>query len=156
RVWGYTASEHYVVLHDSATQRVLLFTTDGKYLNDIGSRGQGPGEYSFVDCWTMKISPDEKHILLRLAWYSGIFNMYNIDGSFIKKCIIPPVRGREFGYFGTDNFVSIKQSSDLSKTGGNKLLIFDKEINLTDSLMLSYDDANMVTGKGFLNNVYIN
>lgn len=53
RPTGYAISEHYVVVYDNTTKRVLLFTKEGKYLRDIGSQGKGPKEYIYFNAGSL-------------------------------------------------------------------------------------------------------
>ena len=67
--------------------------------------------------------------------------MYKIDGSFYKRCNVPTGLLDGYGYIGPDKFVAYKQWFNLPKTGGNQLLIYNKEMNLTDSLIFSFPDT---------------
>lgn len=59
-----------------------LFTRKGKYIADIGRRGQGPGEYTLV--YDSKIDEDNECIYL-LPWASNHISVYNLKGTFIKN-----------------------------------------------------------------------
>ena len=75
----------YIFVHDQIMYKVYRFDkTSGKYLNMVGSRGQGPGEYTrllgfYVD------DTDKKCFLL---CNTGIY-MYDYEGTFLKKEVLP-------------------------------------------------------------------
>jgi len=136
---GFVSSEHYAVVYDGISKRVLLFNKEGKYLKDIGSIGRGPEEYINLEPGSLQISPDEKYIIFKD--YVNGFMIYKIDGSFFKKCDIPSAVYDGHRYLNPEKFVAYRQWFNLPEKGGNQVLIYDKEMNLTDSLIFSYPDT---------------
>ena len=61
--------------------KILVFNKDGKFLRSIGSRGQGPGEYTMIT----NVALDEKNSRLFIV-NSGPNNIicYNLDGKFLN------------------------------------------------------------------------
>ena len=80
-----TITEKYIgILQDRASYK--LFNRSGKFLCNVGSIGQGPGEY--FNLYDDII--DEKNELIYLAPFGGNkILVYNISGKFIKTIIMP-------------------------------------------------------------------
>ena len=63
----FETDEFLILQHGS---RVSVFNKEGKYLNDIGSKGQGPNEFSFISSVFVKdrlfylYDVSHKHILM--------------------------------------------------------------------------------------------
>ena len=75
-------------IYDIHTQRVLTFSDKGKYLRDIGRKGQGPGEYT----WLTSISINPKEETIQLLAPFGYYLNYTLDGCFIDKKILPDTK----------------------------------------------------------------
>lgn len=81
-------SENYMLLRPDWKSPVKLFDRQGKYLNDIGTIGRGPGEYTTV--YDMQI--DEKRgMVYFLPWTNNVLYCYDLKGDF-KSAV--PLAGR--------------------------------------------------------------
>lgn len=81
-------SENYMLLRPDRKSPVKLFTRQGKYLNDIGVVGRGPGEYTTV--YDMQI--DEKRgMVYFLPWTTNVLYCYDLKGHFRSAM---PLAGR--------------------------------------------------------------
>ena len=70
------------------SERLSLFDMNGKYLYDIGSKGQGPGEFSYL----RDVLVHGNLIYVQEMGYR--FKVYDWDGNFVKKLVLPhKVRG---------------------------------------------------------------
>ena len=70
-----------LLVHHS--QRLSLFNREGEYLYDIGSKGQGPGEFIYLRGVLL-------HEGLIYAQEQGYrFKVYDWDGNFVKKLVLP-------------------------------------------------------------------
>lgn len=58
-----------------------LFTRKGKYLTDIGRRGQGPGEYTSI--YDAKIDEENERIYL-IPWTTQNLLVYDLKGNYLK------------------------------------------------------------------------
>lgn len=63
-----------------ARDGVFKFSWEGEYLQRIGRRGQGPGEYSLV--FDVEVDPVRKEIILA---DSGKVLFYDFDGNFLRQ-----------------------------------------------------------------------
>lgn len=96
--WGYVG-ERYIIAVDLS--RVLLFASDGKYICEIARRGNGPGEYSQVDAWT--VDEREQYFLYHEKG-KGYLNRYNL-GKRLQDGTIPlPGKG------GLGNLISLNDN----------------------------------------------
>ena len=72
--------DNQLIIIEGKTQKVMLFDLQGKYIRQIGSKGQGPGEYTEVisEFW------DEKREQICL-WSHPNYMFYNLDGTLSHK-----------------------------------------------------------------------
>lgn len=63
-----------------------LFTRLGKYLCDIGHRGQGPGEHTYL--YDSQIDEENKRIYL-LPWAAKNIFVYDLGGNFVRNIPLP-------------------------------------------------------------------
>ena len=78
-------SENYILATRSTGSHTIpckLFHKDGKYICNVGSIGQGPGEYNLIYCAQI----DEKggYIYL-LPWNAKALLTYNLKGEYVKS-----------------------------------------------------------------------
>ena len=65
------------------TDRLSLFNKEGKYLYDIGSIGQGPGEFTYIRDVLVHDN------LIYVQEHKNRFKVYDWDGNFVKKLVLP-------------------------------------------------------------------
>ena len=65
------------------SERISLFDMNGKYLYDIGSKGQGPGEFAYVRDVLVHDN------LIYVQEHNNRFKVYDWDGNFVKKLVLP-------------------------------------------------------------------
>ena len=87
---GVEENEYYVTvtathIFISGQYYCYAFGRDGRFLNRIGNRGQGPGEYSSI----LGLSMDEKNRTLYLQAAGGALLEYSFDGVFRRSIKIP-------------------------------------------------------------------
>ena len=78
----YQVTDHYILIIGEIENRILLFDRSGKFLRQIGKRGQGPGEYYNPNY--AAIDPGERFIFVIEGTFPKILK-FNIDGTFIKE-----------------------------------------------------------------------
>ncbi len=65
---------------------IFKFDADGNFLLKFGTRGEGPGEFSYAEiCW---VNDFDEFILL--DWYKGKFLFFDGQGQFLKEIRFPP------------------------------------------------------------------
>ena len=85
--WFTTVTDNYIGVRDSRRGPYKLFDRSGKFLCNVGSRGNGPGEYptSLYDDII-----DEKNGLIYVSLFSGDrILVYNTSGNFVREFIMP-------------------------------------------------------------------
>ncbi|MDR3142389.1 MAG: 6-bladed beta-propeller [Tannerellaceae bacterium] len=97
------ASENYFLTHASGTTPCKLFDKQGKYLADIGSFGQGPGEYRFL--YAGQIDESAGRIYL-MPYTTESLLAYDLEGN-----VLPPVP------------LAHKANKSLFLVRGNELLV---------------------------------
>lgn len=70
----------FIFVHDFTNARILKFDNKGKFLKEIGLKGEGPGEYKYLSSFAV----DEKSESVFLASPYKIIK-YDYDGNFIKE-----------------------------------------------------------------------
>lgn len=73
--------ERIYILDLSSRKEVLVFDKEGKYLNAIGTQGNGPGEYSDIIDFTINTSTGDIAILS----HPSTVYLYKQDGSYINS-----------------------------------------------------------------------
>ena len=77
-----TVSDNYILIHCSQSIPFKLFDRKGKFLRNIGSVGNGPGEYTQVGPFQL----DEKHDRIYLMpWNATKLITYNLNGELQKN-----------------------------------------------------------------------
>lgn len=74
-------TEHDIFVADYKDQRLFRFSREGKFLNKIGTVGQGPEEY--IQMWQFLIDEEKKEVYI-VTILQGI-NVYGYDGTFKRK-----------------------------------------------------------------------
>lgn len=72
-------SNYYI--HDTRLVKALVFGHKGEFIGQLGRKGQGPGEYS----WLASISVDKENELIHLVEPLGGFLNYSPDGKYISS-----------------------------------------------------------------------
>ena len=83
RIWDLMFLNDKIIVEDiEDANSVMVYDMQGKYLNRIGRKGQGPGEYAFLDY----VSADPATNTVTLTDIGGQKIMtYSADGKFLKS-----------------------------------------------------------------------
>ena len=81
---------------DSRLMKVHLFSSEGKYLDSLGRKGKGPGEFSWLGS-QLKIQSDTLYILDKKNWRISMFRLS--DRGFAGAIDIPKekIEGKDMG-----------------------------------------------------------
>lgn len=76
--------ENLFFIFDSYLSKLIIFNNEGKYINQIGKKGEGPKEYGAL--LDFCVSPQEKQIYL-LCDHPNKMMVFDYQGNFIReKC----------------------------------------------------------------------
>ena len=79
----YFDGKYYVL--DGEMSRILFFDDRGNYTNKIDAKGNGPGEYQFINDFSIDVTNRQIEILATLD-----ILRYDFNGSYINKFTLPP------------------------------------------------------------------
>ena len=122
-----------LIIFEGKTDKVMLFDLQGKYIRQIGSKGQGPDEYSQI----IDIAYDDIERIVFIVSTSRKILCYNIEGLLIKEC---PIGFPEAIFFndGYINLISTRFGEKVEKGYLNRTTLYriDNRCNLQDSLIV--------------------
>ena len=103
-----TVTANYIGVRQQDLRPYLLFSRRGQFLGNIGSVGQGPGEYQ----WLYDDIIDDKNKLIYLVstFGSNRVLVYNTSGAFVRE-IVTPVRLSKPKIFLSDNILTVLHKS---------------------------------------------
>ena len=76
------ARNKIVVVDSYVSKTITVYDKSGKFLNRIGTLGQGPGEYSYLGHVTL--TPDKSMVVI-VDMGSGYLKYFGLDGNFVKS-----------------------------------------------------------------------
>ena len=76
------ARNKIVVVDSYVSKTITVYDKSGKFLNRIGTLGQGPGEYSYLGHVTL--TPDKSMVVV-VDMGSGYLKYFGLDGNFVKS-----------------------------------------------------------------------
>ena len=139
----YNGDRLYIL--ESKTQKVLVFDSQGKYVRQIGSRGQGPGEYVGIN--DIAYNDSENTIAIASSLKIGC---YNVDGRFLHEC---QAHYAECIYFhdGYLNIFSSKLGVPVENGFLNQTTLYrmDNKCNVTDSTIVKSILLDKIVGTTF-------
>lgn len=144
-----------IYVADSGNQRVVKFSSEGKFIKRFGTKGQGPGE--FLSPWQIAIYNDEVYVY---DWGRNI-QRFTLDGAYISGFNL---RGGIFldividsdGYIYVCRWTSVEKQSLIEKFDihGNLIKRFCEPIEAqTRPLTLIYNNSKMCIDNH--DNIYI-
>jgi hypothetical protein len=116
-------TDKYILIN--STNKLFLFSKDGKFIRQIGKYGKGPGEYLRIVHFivvkdTIYISSTGKQSLL----------IYNIDGNFLKEKPTP-FPFTKFNYTIDHNIIAYQRHE-------GTLIKFDSNLNVLDTIVVEH------------------
>jgi hypothetical protein len=140
KIKGIYLEENKIFIGDSDPFLKVFDANTGKYLYNIGSRGQGPGELPYLRHIDMNVK--EKSIIL--GWAKNY--KYDFEGNYIKHIIPPELPPSDSTDIISDvvvmlneNLFSVGLYTPVHDHQINAVIIFDEQSNIINSLK-SYDD----------------
>lgn len=75
-------TEKHIIIFDQKTMNILLFGIDGHFIGKIGHKGNGPGEYLFIN--DIQFNKKDSLIYAHERYLNCIYK-YNLSGQLIEK-----------------------------------------------------------------------
>lgn len=141
-------TDDLIFIHDITNSRVLKFDLEGNFIQQIGVKGEGPGEYTYMKAFTIDESSETVYIGAQ-----GKIIKHNFDGEFIKEkpgfnmINYMAVINDELKIFTTQFGYQNENSDELFNL--EILQSFDKELNKTDSVILKNIPIKKSVGSTF-------
>lgn len=140
------STDNHIIIGDNIiSNAIYMFNSNGKFIKQISSSGNGPGEYTSFTHITL--SPDKKNIII-IDGTKGKAIYYSIDGDYIKDKILP-YRSEIVEYINNDE-LAFSNTAGIYKNGNpleNTFIISNKngEIYNTYSPSTFTNEFNLVT-----------
>ena len=74
-------SDKGIMIFDASNQRLLFFDKQGKFLNFVGRKGQGPEEYSMM--FSILVDWDKNEVMVFNSYGQSV--VYSLDGAFKRR-----------------------------------------------------------------------
>ncbi len=81
---GMYVSEHHIWIGQNHDGRILRFSREGKFLNSVGKKGQGPGEYVLLKPYSPFLINEKRKEVYAITSFQGVL-VYDFDGTFKRK-----------------------------------------------------------------------
>lgn len=146
---------------------VLQFSHDGKFIRNIGLKGNGPEEYNAC----MKMSIDERSERIYIQTLEFSMMVFNFDGEYVKTIKFPALEGFNFWIWSRDSmltsyfepflgnesyvFIEYSEKGDTLQTIANRIFWEDNgefgSISPYEEQNFSYNFENKLHMKGCYN-----
>ena len=130
KLWSTTVTDKYIGVIPAAEGPYKLFDSSGKFLCDVGSIGQGPGEYA-LSIYDDLIDDKNERIYLTTFLDDKIY-VYDTSGKFIKNIVAPQYLHKPKMHLSEDGKLTVVH---MAFPGENAVSIqFDSEGNVINQL----------------------
>jgi hypothetical protein len=132
-------NDYIIILNKIRTQRdeILLFDKRGKFIRQIGSMGQGPGEFRHISDLTV----DTEKELIYVASTNGRLICYDLNGHTLSEQSSPVFRSAKYlNYDANGQLLLMAEYYGESDQNGSfnrsMLYVVNDDLQLTDSLLI--------------------
>lgn len=146
-IWQIVVSKDLiVVIHDS---QCSLFSSGGRFLRNIGSRGGGPDEYNSIT----RVFLNNENVVIVDSSKNRVF-YYNRNGEFIRSQKIGVPRFDDFCMINED--LHIVYNDNLTGSEKIRFYFLDKSLSIIDSVPYTqqYESAKGMTVRFYVKNVF--
>lgn len=134
-----------IMIADDVNRLVLFSLADGKFINEINRKGNGPGEYSWIQCALL----DDATAQITISDANGNHAiLLTLNDSLISDTPYRKVSGTRLPAGDTRTCINIGEDTD----EGYKIHQFDRFMNEIDSLTIAGFDMNYYGGEFFSSN----
>ncbi len=121
-------NDRILIFDKRRANALLMFDMDGRFLQKIGKRGSGPGEYNVLSSYTA----DDNYIYLLDASKSMVLT-YDYKGNYIKA-LKTPNRPMDIAVFNNGDFLLTNHPLIYGEEKGARLFITDDKLNIKNEL----------------------
>ena len=115
-------TEFYIIVVEYFGKAYLFDRRDGHFIHEIGSRGQGPGEYTG---WWLAAGFDEKEQIL-YNWEIGRWKGYDVKSGKLKCSLKVPEEMAILNPFAYKSGLFLGHTTNVTGKTSTKLAVFDK------------------------------
>ena len=153
------------ILYNGTNRFIYAFDRTGKFLNQVGERGQGPDEYIYIS----ELSLNKDNSTIYIIDLRKVFE-YNVNGTFVRSFIKPVVDNVPLSicsYIGENLFIGQKnyngtneckyylfnQNGDIVKCFPNHILFNkkDRSVSTFDGSLIPVKVDNRLFLKDYIN-----
>ena len=132
-------NDDYIIV--SETDKIMLFDSTGKFIRQIGSKGNGPGEFNFLR--DISVDIEKKHILA--VSFDKII-CYDFEGNLIKEEKLIPYRDIDYLNYINGDILFIQRSLGVpdGNVFSNQSILYrmNNDWQITDSVSIWQFQAN--------------
>lgn len=143
----YDMTDNYYAVRTE--EQVKLFQKDGRFISNIGRRGQGPDEYKFV--YDIVIDEPSNRIYLLEMGYVDYILAYDLSGRFIGRIPLPHTLHKGKMIVEGDKLMVAAMKFDLPEENYPAVWIQDLEGNIISSV----DTGVTTVYPDFSNEIYL-
>ena len=114
RTWDVEISDNYIATGNVAENVKLYHRKSGKYIGDVGKRGQGPGEYPFV--YYAAFDWEKEEVYVHIPFQNQMF-VYSLDGEFKRQFALNDNFRQHDMVNGTEHLVMYKVKPGKNEKG---------------------------------------
>ena len=123
--------DNYIIVAE--LRKIMLFNENGKFIRQIGSEGQGPGEFASVSDIAINI---EKKLLF-VVDYSGKLICYDFDGHLTKESSLSSYGSIKYMNYISNELMFISEYAENGADGfSNRSILYKAtdDLQITDSV----------------------
>ncbi len=128
-----------IYVRDEKTIALLEFTTDGKFIKQIGNIGAGPGEYLSMDFFDIDKNTGDIFVL---SESKRVLLKYSKDGGYISEQKLPVYA---YSFTLIDNGILLFLNSNPNELSGTcDLMVCDRDLKVKDKLVCPEKNSDWI------------
>ncbi|MDR3184121.1 MAG: 6-bladed beta-propeller [Prevotellaceae bacterium] len=116
-------TDKYIIIFDQKAMNILLFEINGRFLNKIGSKGNGPDEYAFFN--DIQFNKKDSMIYAHERFRNCIYT-YDLSGKLIKKSSRSKISFNSF--YKTDEGYWVYSCFESGNPEKHNLMLLDEDL----------------------------
>ncbi len=133
----YVGDDSYYIVDNVMARNIFRYDLDGKFLNRIGNRGRGPGEYLGITGFQLL-----KDTVIVFSWDDDKVIKYTPSGEFIEERLLPRIG--ENSYYLSDGYLTYFGFGWASPDG--RLLYIGKDTTISREYLVEEKNMKRLPG----------